>query len=212
MKTIRHSLRTVVAVLALISMCGFVPQTAAAHCDTMDGPVVAAAKTALENKNVARVLQWVRKDDEAEVREAFQKALAVRDKGAEARELADRFFFETVVRLHRAGEGAPYTGLKPAGTDLGPAVEGADKALAQGSADALVKLVTEAVAHGIRERFAHAAEAKNKAESSVEAGRQFVAAYVEFVHFVERLYLDATAPAAHHEKAEKELPAAVHKH
>jgi len=180
-----------------------------AHCDTMDGPVVKTAQTALQKGDVTPVLKWVKKEQEEEVRAAFKKALAVRTKGTEARELADQYLFETLVRLHRAGEGAPYTGLKPAGTDLGPAVMEADKALEKGSADTLVKMVTDDAAAGIRERFAQAVETRKHAEDSVEAGRKYVEAYVEFVHYVERLHQDAAAGAVHHTEPETE-PAHAH--
>jgi len=183
---------------------------AAAHCDTLDGPVVAAAKQALESGDVTPVLKWVSASSEAEVRDAFTKTLVVRTKGPEAKELADMYFFETLVRLHRAGEGAPYTGLKPAGSELNPAVAQADKALESGSDDAVVALVTKAVEAGIRERFAHVAEAKKHADESVEAGRAFVAAYVEFVHYVERLFDDAAATHAHH--ADEAAPSAESEH
>ncbi len=118
------------------------PQVALSHCDTMDGPVVAAAKAALEKKDATPVLKWVQKEDEAEIKAAFAKTLAVRAIGPEARELADQFFFETLVRVHRAGEGAPFTGLKPAGSDLGPAVERADKALESDSVSIVAKVMT----------------------------------------------------------------------
>jgi Family of unknown function (DUF6448) len=85
------------------------------HCDTLDGPVIGLARKALEAGNVNLVLPWVRAEDERELRRAFEHALAVRKLGAEACELADTHFFETLVRIHRASEGAPYTGLKPAG-------------------------------------------------------------------------------------------------
>ena len=193
---------------------------ARAHCDTMAGPVVLAAKAALEKKDVTPVLKWVKKDDEAEIKTAFTKTLAVRSKGPEARELADQFFFETLVRVHRAGEGEPFTGLKPAGTELGPAIEGADKALESGSVEKLVKLVTDEAAAGIRRRFAEAREKKAHAEHNVEAGREFVAAYVEYVHYVEGLHQAAEAAGAHHEdghagapaKAEHPETAPEHKH
>lgn len=95
----------------------------------MDGPVILAARAALEQKDITPVLKWVQKDDEGQIKAAFTRTLAVRAKGPEARDLADQFFFETLVRIHRAGEGAPYTGLKPAGTPVEPAIEAADKAI-----------------------------------------------------------------------------------
>lgn len=189
------------------------PQTVRAHCDTMDGPVVMAAKAALEKKEVTPVLKWVKPNAEPEIKAAFARTLAVRAKGAEARELADQFFFETLVRVHRAGEGAPYTGLKPAGTKLDPTIEAADLALDSGKADALIKSVTEEVAIGIRQRFTEAVEKKKHAEHNVEAGREYVAAYVEFVHYVEGLHTTATRPAAHaHGEAAVEPGKAAHEH
>ncbi|MBI3910878.1 MAG: hypothetical protein HY320_08085 [Armatimonadetes bacterium] len=190
----------------------FAPRTAYAHCDRMDGPVVTLAKMALEKGDVTPVLKWVNKEHEAEVRAAFGKTLVVRSKGPEARDLADRYFFEMLVRLHRAGEGAPYTGLKPASGEIEPAVAAADKALASGSVGPIEKLVTNAVAAGIRQRFAHALEKKKHADESVEAGREFVAAYVEFVHYVDRLYADAARLAAPHGEPEDAGSQAPHEH
>jgi hypothetical protein len=36
------------------------------------------------------------------------------------------------------------------------------------------------------------------ADESIEAGREYVEAYVVFTHYVERLYNDATAKVEHH--------------
>jgi hypothetical protein len=87
-----------------------VPARVLAHCDSLDGPVVRAAQTALETRNPALVVIWVQEKDESEIRGAFERTLAVRALSSQAKELADRFFFETLVRVHRAGEGAPFTG------------------------------------------------------------------------------------------------------
>ena len=196
----RASILGMMAAAVLLAHLGR-PPAASAHCDTLDGPVVAAARQALDKGEVTPVLKWVKPEAEAELNDAFDRTLAVRHLGPQARDLADMYFFETLVRLHRAGEGAPYTGLKPAGTDLGPAVAGADKALETGSAEALVKVVTDAVAAGIRERFAEANERKKTQDESIAAGREFVEAYVIFVHYVERLYADATTAPQHSENA-----------
>jgi len=119
----------------------------------MDGPVVKAAQKALAAGNGNQVLIWVQQKDEGEVRKAFQKALAVRRLNPEAREMADMYFFETLVRLHRAGEGEPYTGIKPAGRDLGPAIPAADKAIEQKSAQQLRTFLTGTIQDGLQDRF-----------------------------------------------------------
>ncbi len=219
MKTNTNNLRIAVAA-ALLAAGLLLPQRAFSHCDTMDGPVVLAAKAALAKKDVTPVLKWIKPDAEPEIKAAFARTLVVRAQGKEAQELADQFFFETLVRIHRAGEGAPFTGLKPAGTEVDPAIEEADKALESGSAEKVVNLVTDEAAAGIRKRFAEAREKKEHADHNVEAGREFVAAYVEYVHYVEGLHQTAQGAGAHHEQgleagAAKDAhhePAAQHKH
>ncbi len=192
----------------LAGLALFAPSRVLAHCDTLDGPVVKDARAALEAGDVTPVLKWVGGAQEPEVREAFRHALAVRALGPDARALADRFFFETLVRVHREGEGAPYTGLKPAGTPVDPAVAAADRALDTGDVDSLVRSVSSAAEHGLRTRFARAAEARQHANESVEQGRSYVAAYVELAHYAERLLQSATAPAVSRDGA----PAHAHAH
>jgi hypothetical protein len=181
------------------------------HCDTLDGPLVALANKALEEKNVNLVLPWVRAQDEAEIRHAFDHAQTVRALGPKALSLADRFFLETLVRIHRAGEGAPFTGLKPAGLDLGPAVPAADSALKSGSVDAVVKLLGEAVSAGVRARFQEAVQRQAFDPNDVAAGRKYVEAYVPYVHYVERLWqAAATAVQGHHAEHAAQAPEGEH--
>jgi hypothetical protein len=172
-----------------------IPKIAVAHCDTLAGPVVMNAKMALEKSDVTPVLKWVKKEHEGEIKEAFGKTLAARKQGKDAKELADMYFFETLVRLHRAGEGAPYTGLKQT-EKIEPIIVETDKALESGSVENLMKKVSDAMSAGIRERFTHASETKKHADESVEAGREFVEAYVDFTHYVERLCLDVAGHSA----------------
>jgi hypothetical protein len=194
-------------VLALAIQLAFaVP--AFAHCDGLDGPVVTLAKTALEKGQVELVLPWVPESAEAQIREAFDHVIAVRKLSPQARSLADTYFFETLVRVHRASEGAPYTGLKPAGRDLGPAIPAADRALESGSIEALESLLTEATRHGLRERFATVSRLRKYDPNDVAAGRRYVAAYVTYVHYVETVWDAASsAPEGHYPEA----PAAGHK-
>lgn len=175
----------VVFALAIALVLG-AASPARAHCDTMNGPVVAAARQALETGDAKLVLKWVKKETEPEVVEAFRRTLAVRKQGGEVRDLADRYFFETVVRLHRAGEGEPYTGLKPA-ESVDPFIERADAALEKGEIAPLAAHTSDAVAAGLRSRYERVAAARKRANDSVEAGREFVEAYVDYVHYVEQL-------------------------
>jgi hypothetical protein len=187
-----------IATLLTLGVILLLPNSAIAHCDGMDGPVVKAAQKALASGDVNLVLIWVQKSDEEEIRRAFARTMAVRQLSAEARELADMYFFETLVRIHRAGEGAPYTGLKPAGRDLGPAIPLADQVLTTGTVEPLVKLINDEIRKGLTEAFEHAVKARNYSTVDVEAGREYVRAYVTFIHYVERAYEIASHSVAGH--------------
>jgi hypothetical protein len=208
------TLRETLVAVALLAAVLASPPRALAHCDTLDGPVVRDARAALEARDVTPVLKWVEAEKEVEVREAFRRSLAVRVLSPEARTLADRFFFETLVRVHREGEGAPYTGLKPAGTEVDPAIAASDRALETGAIDPLVTMITGRAEQGLRERFARAAEAKAHAGESVEKGRAYVAAYVAFVHYAERLLQSAATDAGHagHDEAAAHAAPEGHRH
>jgi len=166
------------------------------HCDSLDGPVVRAAMHALASEDAEMVLPYVHSDSEQELRHAFDLTMKARSQGAEAREVADRFFFETAVRLHRAGEGAPYTGLKPAGLDVGPVIPIAERVIDTGDPMPLVEFLTGAVRHEVLHRFAAMDAIKPDVRASVEAERAYVEAMLGWQVWAHKLY-GAVHAAAH---------------
>jgi hypothetical protein len=183
------------AIFIIFSIIFLSSNTIYAHCDTLDGPVVTAARKALDTNNVKLVLIWVQKKDETEITKAFEKTLEVRKLNSRAKELADMYFFETLVRIHRAGEGASYTGLKPAGLDVGPAIPAADKALETGKSDQIIKLLQDAIIEGVNKTFTKAFSLKNYRENDVDVGREYIEAYVIYLHYIEGLYESAKNPS-----------------
>lgn len=179
-----------------------------AHCDTMEGPLVLDAQKAIRLNNVNIVLKWVPVDQEAEIREAFKLASKVRGLSREAGELADKYFFDTLVRIHRAGEGMPFTGVKPKGTPIEETVKAADQSIALGNLTPLKNLVPEGNKPELEKRFAQAMSLKNFDANDVEAGRKYVEAYIRFFKFAEG---EAEEGSIHqHEKKETATP--VHRH
>lgn len=173
------------AALISVALAAAIPSMASAHCDTMDGPVIADAQKALETNNINYILKWVLPEGEQEIKDAFELAMKVRNTGSDAQELADQYFFQNLVRIHRAGEGAPYTGVKPEGTPIDEAVIAADKSIEAGNLDAFEGLIEEERMPGLQERFEQVMATKDFAVDDVEAGRDFVEAYVQFTHYAE---------------------------
>lgn len=193
--TRKNSVATLLSISCFLLFAG----NAQAHCDTTGGPVIPEARVALKNGDITPILKWVKADDEAEIRAAFAKAVAVRGKGKEAMELADQYFLETLVRVHRAGEGAPYSGIKD--DTVEPIIALSDKALAHGSADDMIRMVSNHMAAEIRAKFRHALETQKNKDKSVEAGREFVAAYVTYMHYVEGVHNAIVASGGHQHAA-----------
>lgn len=161
------------------------PATVQAHCDTAEGPAVKDGRKALETGNINYALKWIPVDGEAELRDVFEKALKVRTLGAEAAELADRLFLETMVRIHRMGEGVGFTGIQPVGTQIDPVVEAADEAIVLGSNADLLPMVPEERRAELDKRFQAALAIKDFDVDDVAAGRRYLAAYVSFFKYAE---------------------------
>lgn len=168
------------------------------HCDSMDGPVVQAAKRALAERDPKLILPYVKSDGEAEVLAAYQRTLAAHDGNAAANEVADLYFYETAVRVHRAGEGAPYAGLKPAGLGFGPVVPVAERAIDSGSPEELVQVLTEKVRQEVLERFGRAMALRPHVDESIASAREYVEATLGLEVWSHKLY--ACASAGPHEE------------
>lgn len=163
------------------------------HCDSLDGPVVTSARLALEGEDVDQILPFVPEEGEPEVREAFGLTVRARTLGPDSQEVADRWFFETVVRLHRSGEGAPFTGLKPAGLNVGPVIPVAERALDAGSADELTTVLCGIVREQVDERHRRAMALKEHAAEGTAAARAFVEASLGLQVWAHHLYTQAMA-------------------
>jgi hypothetical protein len=196
------------AAVAAAVLLGSAPRLQA-HCDTLNGPVVIDARAALAKGEPGLVLKWVGAEQEPEIRAAFAQALAVRKLSPEAAALADRWFFETLVRVHRAGEGAPFTGLKDE-PELEPGVGEADRALASGDVAPLLHEAGERVNAGLRARFERVRAAQAHKDHGVEAGRAYVEAYVDYVHYAERVF--AATGGVSGEQAEHHAGGEAHVH
>ncbi|MFW9781632.1 MAG: DUF6448 family protein [Candidatus Heimdallarchaeota archaeon] len=168
------------------------------HCDTLDGPVVLAAKEALERQNLNLILPWVYREGEQEVKDAFEKAIKVYNEGNEdAKKLAEYWFFETVVRIHREGEGAAYTGLKPAGLDPGPIIPKVDRSIEVEDISEVIEYIQDAIAEEISEHFKHVMHSKDYNIDDVPSARKYINAYLHLTLYSHHLYHFIKNPVLH---------------
>ena len=192
------SLALAVAVIVALAR----PAPASAHCDSTSGPVVGAAREALDAGDVRPVLAYVKPEAEAELSAAFRQTVEVRQAGGSAQDLADRYFFETAVRLHRQGEGAAYTGLKEI-VDVGPALLAAEQALETGDIDTVNTVIGGAVRAELHEKYQAVVAARERAahEGTVSAARERAEAELAFETYIDQVYQAALGRADHNGEA-----------
>lgn len=179
---IMKSMGAIVAAATIIVM---MPISASAHCDTMDGPTVADGFKAMENNNVNYVLKWIQPEYEDEITDKFNLSMKVKDLSPEAKEIAEQYFFGELVRIHRAGEDAPFDGLKPYGTPADEKVLAADESLVVGDLSPLEGLIEEEKMPELEERFEKVMSLKDYDVNNVKSGRKYIEAYVKFFKFAE---------------------------
>lgn len=188
-----------IVLLSLFMIFGSLPVSA--HCDSYDGPTIKDAVQALETNNVNLVLKWITPEQEKEIIPLFNKTYSLRTEDKEVYAIVEKHFFETLVRLHREAEGAPFTGLKPAGTTK-MIVQLSDKALESNNIDDfLVKLNTH-IGKVIKDKYEKVLALEKVKNDSPDKGREYVEAYVDYTHTIEAI----------HDIAEQSGGHSVHKH
>jgi hypothetical protein len=117
--------------------------------------------------------------------------MTVRKQGnKEAIDIADLSFYGTVVRLHREGEGASYTGLKPAGLNWSPVLPKVEKAMEKGYPNELVEFLSGAVEEQVNDRLKRFMETKNYDDNDVAAAREHVEAMLDLELYSHNLYMN----------------------
>lgn len=160
----------------------------APYMDSMDGPVVNAAENALDMEDVKYILPYVSPKDEEELKDAFEKTLSVRELSGTAAELADYWFFETAVRLHREEGEKPYSGLKPSGTDWGPIVPKIVQAVETENVNEFLEFLLNFLKEDIEGRFEDVLAKKDYDEDDVEEARDYLNAREEFIEYTRKFY------------------------
>ena len=181
----KYGVRGLILGLVAAGMFLLAPVTADAHCDTMDGPAVKDAIRAMDTGNVNYALKWVQPKYEAEVSRAFRMSMKVKDINADTKNLAEQYFFEILLRDHRAGEGVAFDGVKPHGWPVDERVKAADQSIALGDLEPLKGLVEPDKWPELQRRFQKVMSLKDFDVNRVEEGREYIEAYVQFFKFAE---------------------------
>src|SRR5690554_1351927 len=157
-----------------------------AHCDSYDGPVIQDAFKALDANEAGYVMKWVATEHEPEIQQLFDKTIELKSGDATVYGIVEKHFLETLVRYHRETEGAPYTGLKPAGTTA-PIVQMADHAIAQKEVSTLLNDLDSHIRKVVTEKYDTVILLEKAKDNSIAEGRAYVAAYVDYTHTLEAL-------------------------
>ena len=183
----KNPIKVAGTVFLLLLLTVFAATHASAHCDSYDGPVIKDAEKALETNNVNLVLKWVTEEQEKEIIPLFNKTYGLKTDDADTYKLVEKYFFETLVRYHRETEGAPYTGLKAAGTTK-LIIQMTDEAIKAGNVDDFLLKLNKHIDKVVREKYQKVTELNVVKDDSTEQGRAYVKAYVDYTHTIEAIH------------------------
>ena len=186
-QTRKHNLRAILSIVLVSLLMIFGSLPVSAHCDSYDGPTIKDAIKALETNNVNLVLKWINQQQEQEIISLFNKTYSLRNGDKEVYAIVEKHFFETLVRLHRETEGAPYTGLKPAGTTKN-IIQLSDLAIESKDIDDLLVKLNNHIGKVVREKYQKVATLDITKNISPEKGREYVKAYVDYTHTLEAVH------------------------
>lgn len=186
---------TLTFIFTFVFMLGFA-SISQAHCDRVNGPVAIDARKALETGDISHALIWVTDQQTEELNSKFEQSLKVYANGDDSQELAELYFMSETVRLHREAEGMPFTGLKPAQSNARD-IQIAEKAITSGELAPVTEMLASEIGQKTSELYNKAMEAKSMKDESIEAGREWVDAYVQYIVYVHSLYQNIQAGPAH---------------
>lgn len=201
LNTTKSSYKNILKMIFVALFMAFGTMSASAHCDSYDGPVIKDAMKALKSNNVNLVLKWITPEQEKEITSLFKKTYALKSGDSEVYTIVEKHFFETLVRLHRETEGAPYTGLKPAGSTK-QIIQLTDQAIADKDFPTLLEKLNNHIGKVLKVKYEKVAALDLDKNDSPEKGRKYVEAYVDFTHTIEAL----------HDIIEHDGEKAAHKH
>lgn len=181
---IKNAFGKVAFVLAMLMLIFNLP--AYAHCDSYDGPVIQDAYKSLEKEDVSYVMKWIETKHEVEITNLFNKTVSLKHEDETIYNIVKKHFLETLVRFHRETEGAPFTGLKPAGTTA-KIVQMADNSIADQEVSTLLNNLNSHIEAVINEKYEKVLALSRVKDNSVAEGRAYVAAYVDYTHTLEAL-------------------------
>lgn len=185
MKTRRNMRKMLGKAALLLGLMGVVfAAPTYAHCDSYDGPVIQDAMKALDQENVSYVLKWINPEHESQIADLFDKTVGLKGQDPKIYGIVEKHFLETLVRLHRETEGAPYTGLKPAGSTT-PIVRMADHSIETGELSSLMRNLKAHIETVLTEKFEKVNALSQVKDQSTAEGRAYVAAYVDYTHTLE---------------------------
>ncbi|HTM90992.1 MAG TPA: DUF6448 family protein [Flavisolibacter sp.] len=197
MKTMKKFKMRLGKIALLLGVMMTFSATAFAHCDSYDGPVIQDAYKALEMKDATYVMKWIAPEHEAEIKQLFGKTIDLKNGDAKIYSIVEKHFLETLVRYHRETEGAPYTGLKPAGSTA-PIVQMADNSIANKDVKRLLTALDKHIKTVVQEKYDKVMKLEKVKDNSVTEGRAYVAAYVDYTHTLEALETVLSHQSGHH--------------
>jgi hypothetical protein len=152
-----------------------------------DGPVISAAKRALETGNAHYILIWIPEESENTVKNLLEKAYCERYTQKNAYNHIVDWYFETINHLHSVHYGPYNLTISTKAPEEKTIIFLVERTCESGNFEEITTVIQDTPSGEMRQRFNDVMKKRNYGVENIAAGRVYVSAFTDFIAFVNNL-------------------------
>jgi len=157
------------------------------YYNSENGPVIIAAKKALETGNPNYVLIWVPEESENTLKNLLEKTFCERSTRKNIQNRGIDWYFESVNRLHFTCRWPHCPGMTSDGSDMKMIVSMVERAFETGNCEEICGVLPIAHTAEVKLRFHNVMNKRNYTVDDIAAGRAYVSAFIAFIAYLHNL-------------------------
>jgi hypothetical protein len=152
-----------------------------------NGPVIRAAKMAMETGNASYILIWLPKEAENTLKNLLERTYCENRTRKNTQNHSIDWYFKSVNRLHSRYGWPDYPGMKFKETDEETIALMVERAFESGNFEEINSIIPLNHSGDARERFHKVMMKRNYSVDDIAAGRVYVSAFIAFIVYLHNL-------------------------
>lgn len=155
--------------------------------DSHNGPMMIAAKRALETGKAHHILIWIPEKSENTLKNLLEKVCCKRRIQADGHDRIVDWYFETISRFHSGYYGPHNLNISTKTPEEKSIIFLVESACESGNFEEITTVIRDTPTGEMRQRFDDVMKKRNYCEENIAAGRVYVSVFTYFIAFVNNL-------------------------